>query len=134
MDATDNTVGVGEYDGETGAQSGALQAADAGLGIGHDQDTARSLDIYAACAPRPHRDFMGWARSVGAALSIHVAEDPGARRAYRLAAGALARVRETQVSLIEDHLTAGDRAATHTAPHHVWLRRLAADALEAAAA
>ena len=130
MDATDNTVGVGEYDGETGAQSGALQAADAGLG--HDQDTARSLDIYAACAPRPHRAFMGWARSVGAALSIHVAADPGARRAYRQERQD--RVRETQVSLIEDHLTAGDRAATHTAPRHVWLRRLAADALEAAAA
>jgi hypothetical protein len=104
------------------------------LGIGHDQDTARSLDVYAACAPRPHRAFMGWASSVGMALGAHVAGDPGSRRAHRLAAGALARVREAQVSLVEDHLTAGDRAGARSAPHHMWLRRLAADALEAAAA
>ena len=122
------------YSGEAAAQSGALQAADAGLGIDHDQGTTRSLDLYAACAPRPHRAFMGWAKSVGAALTAHVAHEPAARRSYRLAADALARVREAQVSLVDNHLSSRDRPAAGGAPPHAWLRRLAADSREAAAA
>jgi hypothetical protein len=120
------------YSGEIVAQSGALQAADAGLGIGHEHGTAQSLDRYAACAPRPHRAFMGWAKSVGAALATHVAREPASRRSYRLAAGALARFREAQLSLVDDHLTARGPVAAGGAKHHVWLRRLAADTREAA--
>lgn len=122
------------YGGEVSAQSGALQAADAGLGIDHDLGTARSLDLFAACAPRPHRAFMGWAKSVGAALTAHVARDPAVRRSYRLAADALARVREAQVSLVDGHLASPERLGAGGAPHHAWLRRLAADSREAAAA
>jgi len=122
------------YGGEAGAQSGVLQAADAGLGIDHDQGTTRSLELFAACAPRPHRAFMGWAKSVGAALAAHVAREPAARGSYRLAADALARFRETQVSLVDSHLGSGERRAVGSATQHAWLRRLAADSRDAAAA
>jgi indoleamine 2,3-dioxygenase len=118
------------YGGETGAQSGALQAADLSLGIRHDQGTTESLDLHAAFAPRPHRAFMGWARSVGAALNAHVARDTASRDSYRLAAGALARAREAQLGLVEGHLTWDARIGGRDD----WLRRLAADARQAAVA
>lgn len=111
------------YVGETGAQSGVIQAIDLVLAVRHDDAMVRALMRFRECAPPAHRDFMVKAEAVGSRVGAEAVSDPHTRRAYVRALECLYAFRNRHVTVVEHYLpnrTPGTGGTTG----HSWLRNL----------
>lgn len=111
------------YVGETGAQSGVVQAIDLVLAIRHDDAMERALTRFRECAPPAHRDFMVGAETVGSRLAAEATSDPLVRRAYVRALACLHAFRDRHVTVVERYLHSGTPGTGGTTGHP-WLRNL----------
>lgn len=111
------------YVGETGAQSGVIQAIDLALAVRHDDAMEKALARFRECAPPTHRDFMIGAKTVGSRLAAAAASDPHIRRAYVRALASLHAFRDRHVTVVEHYLHSGTPGTGGT-NGHPWLRNL----------
>ncbi len=115
------------YIGETGAQSGAIRAADALLGIPHSEAITTSLNKFLLYAPHRHQEFCARATHLGQRLAS-AAQSPGVRAARRSALRALADFRRIHFKVVTDYLVpSGKPAVSHGTggtEFKVWLQRI----------
>lgn len=86
------------YIGETGAQSGAIRAADDELGVMHSVDVLKSMMQFLSYAPARHRFCLDTATESGAMLTRYLRENSNNAklcRDYRDARAALGAFRDT---------------------------------------
>jgi indoleamine 2,3-dioxygenase len=111
------------YVGETGAQSGVINAIDLALAVQHDDAMEKALKRFRECAPPAHRDFMIRAQTVGSLLAAEAQSDPLIRRAYLRSLACLHAFRDRHVTIVEHYLHSGTPGTGGTTGH-AWLRRL----------
>jgi len=111
------------YVGETGAQSGVIQAIDLVLAVRHDDAMQKALARFRECAPPTHRDFMTGAEAVGSRLAAEAMSDPHIRRAYVRALASLHAFRDRHVTIVEHYLRSGTPGTGGTAGQP-WLGNL----------
>lgn len=120
------------YIGETGAQSGAIRAADVGLGVKHATPIGRPMAQFLAYAPPPHREYMSNTTRLGERLYAEAAANVLVAPAYNAAVEALAGFRRTHGEVVDQFLSAdsGPRPGMGTGgtPYKSWLRGLAVEA------
>ncbi|WP_239406137.1 indoleamine 2,3-dioxygenase [Frankia sp. Cj3] len=122
------------YIGETGAQSGAIRAADAGLGVRHAADIIDSIKQFLSYAPAPHRRHLEESVDLGVRLAQYAHEksdNADLDHAYRSARAALGVFRDTHLRTVKKYLVGAespypDQGTGGTRYQH-WLRQLVED-------
>jgi indoleamine 2,3-dioxygenase len=124
------------YIGETGAQSGAIRAADAGLGVAHSAEVMHSITQFLSYAPPPHRLFLKAAVELGQRFTRYVRENPNntaLRRGYQDARVALGGFRETHLATVKKYLVGAKspypEQGTGGTQFQNWLRQLAKESI-----
>jgi indoleamine 2,3-dioxygenase len=124
------------YIGETGAQSGAIRAADAMLGTHHAEATHASMNRFLACAPPSHQRFCKRASGLGQRLTI-TAKSPSVRAARRSALNALANFRRVHFEVVAEYLMPlGKSVVSHGTGgtnFKAWLRQIVDESEKAVA-
>jgi hypothetical protein len=93
------------YVGETGAQSGVIRAADAGLGIPHSADVTESLNNFLSYAPVPHQLYMTAVADLGVELVRSISKGSGVNASYRGAVSALGQFRTAHLAVVKEFLS-----------------------------
>jgi len=116
------------YVGETGAQSGAIRAADAGLGVGHSADVLASMTNFLSYAPATHHSYLEKAAELGGEVRKYLDVNPGLAESHRNAKSALSTFRDTHLGVVKKYLVGAkspypDQGTGGTQYQH-WLRKL----------
>jgi len=123
------------YIGETGAQSGAIRAADAVLGTPHSEATTVPMNRFLECAPLNHRRFCQRATAIGNRLATEI-DAPQVRNARHTALLALTEFRRTHYKVVSDYLTPKGHAVTSHGTggtrFKVWLQEIVEETERAA--
>ncbi len=114
------------YVGETGAQSGIIQALDTVLAVDHQPAMERALATFLDCAPPPHKEYMTIARDVGRRIAEEARSHLEVKRVYIHALNDLHQFRDHHATIVEHYLFAGGPGTGGTSGHP-WLRTLRDD-------
>jgi indoleamine 2,3-dioxygenase len=114
------------YVGETGAQSGVIQALDSVLAVDHQPAMERALTAFRDCAPPPHKEYMRIARDVGRRIAEDARSQAEVKAAYINALNDLYSFRDHHATIVEHYLFA-DGPGTGGTSGHPWLRTLRDD-------